>query len=61
LDDTEELDLARSMVRMYGRDAESVAAGHAETHAEMGDPTKSEKWRRVAAHITRMRIRQETS
>jgi hypothetical protein len=49
------------MVRMYGRDAESVAAGHAETHADMGDPTKSEKWRRVAAHIARMRVRLETS
>lgn len=59
--DTEELDLARSMVRLYGLDAESVAAGHAETHADMGDPPKSEKWRRVAAHIARMRVRLETS
>ena len=48
------------MIRMYGRDAEGVAAGHAETHAEMGDSAKSEKWRRVAAHVSRMRVRLET-
>ena len=47
------------MVRLYGRDAESVAAGHAETHADMGDAAKSEKWRRIAGQISRMRVRLE--
>jgi hypothetical protein len=58
--DTEEQDMAHSMIRLYGRDAESVAAGHAETHADMGDAAKSEKWRRIAALVSRMRVRLET-
>ena len=37
-----EQDLARAMIRLYGSDAESVAAGHAETHADMGDKSKSD-------------------
>lgn len=44
------------MIRLYGRDAESVAAGHAETHADMGDKAKSEKWRRIAAAVAGMRV-----
>jgi hypothetical protein len=53
--DDEELDLARSMIRLYGADAETVAAGHAETHAEMGYMTKSDKWRRIAAAVAGLR------
>lgn len=53
--DGEEHDLARAMIRLYGADAESVAVGHAETHAEMGAPTKSDKWRRIAAAILELR------
>ena len=44
------------MIRLYGADAESVAVGHAETHAEMGEPAKSDKWRRIAAAIAEMRV-----
>lgn len=54
--DTEEQELANSMIRLYGRDAETVAAGHAATHAEMGEIEKSEKWRRVAQAVKRMRL-----
>ena len=43
------------MIRLYGSDAETVAAGHAETHAEMGDVVKSDKWRRVAAAVAGLR------
>ena len=46
-----ELDLARAMIRLYGGDAQSVAMGHAETHADMGEKAKSDKWRRIAAAI----------
>ena len=53
--DESEQDLAFAMIRLYGRDAESVAMGHAETHADMGDRGKSEKWQRVAAAIGTMR------
>lgn len=55
LESGEEHDLARAMIRLYGADAESVAVGHAETHAEMSAPAKSDKWRRVAAAIVEMR------
>ena len=51
----EELELARSMIRLYGSDAERVAAGHAETHAEMGEDAKSERWRRIALAVTKLR------
>lgn len=61
LGDSDELDMARSMIRLYGDDAECVAAGHAETHADMGETAKSERWRRIAAHVLRMRISLETS
>jgi hypothetical protein len=54
--DGEELDLARAMIRLYGADAESVAVGHAETHADMADLTKSDKWRRIAAAIAELRV-----
>jgi hypothetical protein len=54
--DTEEQELANSMIRLYGRDAETVAAGHAKTHAEMGEIEKSEKWHRVAQVVKRMRL-----
>ena len=53
--DGEEHDLARAMIRLYGVDAESVAVGHAETHAEMSAPAKSDKWRRIAAAIADLR------
>jgi len=53
--DEEEQDLARAMIRLYGADADSVAAGHAETHAEMGDIVKSDKWRRIAAAVAELR------
>jgi hypothetical protein len=56
LSDGTEQDLARAMIRLYGRDAESVAVGHAETHAEMGDNAKSEKWRRIAAAVAGLRV-----
>lgn len=51
----EELDLARSMIRLYGGDAENVAAGHAETHADLGDEAKSERWRRIALAVAKLR------
>jgi hypothetical protein len=56
LSDGTELDLARAMIRLYGRDAESVAAGHAETHADMGDTVKSNKWQRIAAAVANLRV-----
>ena len=56
MSDGEELDLARAMIRLYGADAESVAVGHAETHAEMGDLVKSDKWRRIARAVADLRI-----
>jgi hypothetical protein len=56
---SEEQELALSMIRLYGRNAETVAAGHAETHAEMGEPEKSDKWRRVAAMVKRMRLERQ--
>ncbi|MEO7053995.1 MAG: hypothetical protein ABI191_03385 [Rhizomicrobium sp.] len=56
MSDGSEQDLARSMIRLYGSDAESVATGHAETHADMGDTVKSDKWRRIAAAVAGMRV-----
>ena len=56
MSDGDELDLARAMIRLYGADAQSVAVGHAETHADMGDLTKSDKWRRIAAAIADLRV-----
>jgi len=41
LGDESEQQLAEAMIRLYGRDAESVAIGHAETHADMNDPIKA--------------------
>jgi hypothetical protein len=55
MSDDGELDLARSMIRLYGTDAEKVAAGHAETHADMGEEVKSERWRRIALAVARLR------
>ena len=46
-----EQQLAEAMIRLYGRDAQSVAMGHAETHADMGDSIKSERWQRIADAI----------
>ncbi|MBS0280470.1 MAG: hypothetical protein JSR25_04860 [Proteobacteria bacterium] len=43
------------MIRLYGRDAESVAIGHAETHADMGDQIKSDRWQRIAEAIGEIR------
>ena len=56
LSNGEELDLACAMIRLYGADAESVAVGHAETHADMGDLIKSDKWRRIAAAVADLRV-----
>lgn len=47
--------LAEAMIRLYGRDAESVAMGHAETHADMGDQFKSDRWQRIADAIGEIR------
>lgn len=44
------------MIRLYGRDAECVALGHAETHADMGDQAKSDRWRRIAEAVAAMRL-----
>jgi len=45
------------MIRLYGSDAESVAAGHAETHADMGDKAKSDRWQRIAAAVASLRVK----
>jgi len=58
LGDGTEQQLAEAMIRLYGRDAQSVAAGHAETHADMGDSTKSERWQRIADAIADLRMQQ---
>lgn len=50
-----EQQLAEAMIRLYGRDAESVAVGHAETHADMGDQVKSDRWQRIAEAIADIR------
>ena len=55
VDEGSEQQLAEAMIRLYGRDAESVAVGHAETHADMGDPVKSERWQRIAEAIADIR------
>ncbi len=47
----EELETARVMIAKYGADAECVAAGHAETHAEMGEDEESTRWRRIVEII----------
>jgi hypothetical protein len=49
-----ELKTARAMIAEYGADAECVAAGHAETHAEMGENEQSDRWRRIAESIARL-------
>ena len=49
-----EADLARALIRTYGRDAEAIAMGHAETHADTGDLTSSDKWQRIAALVADM-------
>jgi hypothetical protein len=59
--DGSERDLAQSMIRLYGRDAESVAMGHAETHADMGDHVKSDRWRRIADAIAGLRVHKSTA
>jgi hypothetical protein len=59
MQDTEELELAQSMIRLYGRAAETVATGHATTHAGLGETEKSEKWRRVAAVVKRVRLQMQ--
>jgi hypothetical protein len=51
LGDEREADLARAMIRMYGRDAEAIAMGHAETHGESGQHSESEKWQRIAGLV----------
>ena len=56
LGDGSEQQLAEAMIRLYGRDAESVAMGHAETHADMGDQIKSDKWQRIAEAIADLRV-----
>ena len=53
--DGTEQQLAEAMIRLYGRDAESVAMGHAETHGDMGDRFKSERWQRIADTIAAIR------
>jgi len=55
LGDGSEQQLAEAMIRLYGRDAESVAIGHAETHADTGDHIKSERWQRIAETIAALR------
>ena len=57
--DGSEQQLAEAMIRLYGRDAESVAIGHAETHADMGDQIKSDRWQRIAEAVAEIR-RQKT-
>jgi hypothetical protein len=52
-----ELDLARAMIRLYGADAQSVAAGHARSHAETGDAAQSAKWHRIAEAVVKLRGR----
>jgi hypothetical protein len=54
LEDECEADLARAMIRKYGRDAEAIAMGHAETHGESGQQTESETWQRIAALVANM-------
>jgi len=54
LGDEREADQAKAMIRMYGRDAEAIAMGHAETHADTGDLQSSEKWQRIAALVANM-------
>ncbi len=54
--DGSEQQLAEAMIRLYGRDAESVAIGHAETHADMGDSVKSDRWQRIAETIAGLRM-----
>jgi hypothetical protein len=49
-----ELETARVVIAKYGADAECVAAGHAETHAEMGEDEESARWRRIAGIIARL-------
>lgn len=49
-----EIDLAltaRRMIALYGADAELVAAGQAETHADCGEIQASVDWENVAALI----------
>ena len=55
MDEGSEQQLAEAMIRLYGSDAESVAIGHAETHADMGDVIKSERWQRIAEAIAAVR------
>lgn len=55
MDTEEERDLMHAMIRLYGGGAESVAAGHAKSHAESGEQEKSEKWKRIAAALARMK------
>lgn len=49
-----ELETARVMIAEYGADAECVAAGHAETHAEMGEDEESVRWLRITKIIARL-------
>lgn len=55
LDTSDERDLMHAMMRLYGGDAQSVAADHAETHAKTGEREKSEKWLRIAAALAQMK------
>lgn len=61
LGDGSEQQLAEAMIRLYGRDAQSVAMGHAETHADMGDSVKSERWQRIADAIADLRMHESRS
>jgi len=54
LKDESEADLAKAMIRMYGREAEAIAMGNAETHGESGQHSESEKWQRIAALVANL-------
>jgi hypothetical protein len=49
-----DLETARAMIAEYGADAECVAAGHAETHTEMGEDEERDRWRRIATLIAQL-------
>jgi hypothetical protein len=55
MNDADEWDIARAMIRLYGRKAEKVAAGHADTFAKDGDLDAVRKWRRVRDIIAELR------
>ena len=51
---------ARKLIELYGPDAELIACGKAETHAECGEMFESWHWRRVAAAIAALQCETRT-